>query len=89
MLARHAFSDVIVRHDERPRIAHFFVAAGVVAVPVGVEHKFDRLVTQQFERGKNLGIDRRILVVNDKQRIVPNRDTDVATGTEQHVGGRR
>ena len=40
---RHADPDIVMRHDDGPRLAEIFVSAAVVKMPVRVDQEFDRL----------------------------------------------
>ena len=89
LFCRHALSDIVMRHNQRAGFTHILIAAGVIAVPVGVQHKLDRLVTDLLERREYLRADRRVLIVDDEQRIFADGYTNIATCTEQDVSRRR
>ena len=68
--------------DGRPFLAQVLVAAGVVAMPMGVDDEADRLVAQLPDGGENLLAERRELIVDQIHAIRPGRHPDVAAGPE-------
>ncbi len=85
LIDAHPLADVLVRDDQRARLAEVLVAARVVAVPVGVEHEADRPVADLRDRGHDLLGQRRVLVVDQEDAVRAGRDADVATPAHQHV----
>ena len=81
----HPAADVVVGHDQRAGLAEVLVAAGVVAVPVGVHHEPDRLRGHGPNGGQDLLGQRGELIVDDEGAVIPHRKADVAALSEQHV----
>ena len=75
----------VVVGDDRRLGAEGRVAAGVVAVPVGVEHELELAGARALQRGADLVGERRELVVDDEDAVVARRDADVAARALQHV----
>ena len=85
----HAPADVVVREDRGAGLAEVLVAAGVIDVPVRVDHEAHRLGAQLRERLLDLGRQRRELVVDDDDAVLADRRADVAAGAGEHVDALR
>ena len=85
LLARKALAYIVLRHNQRARLAQINIAAGMVAMPMGVDHKADRLWRQQFDRRFNFRRQRRELVINQEYAVRPDRQAHIAAGTDEHI----
>jgi hypothetical protein len=85
LLAAHPLAHVVVRHDQRARLGEFFVAAGVVAVPVRIEDELNRLRGDRCNRSLDLWRERRVLIVDEEDRVRTDRKPQIATGSCHHV----
>ena len=75
---------VVVRDDHRSGLAVVLVAAGVIPVPVGVDHEAHRALRQLRHGRVDLVGERRELVVDDERAIVAHREADVAARPGEH-----
>jgi membrane associated rhomboid family serine protease len=82
--ARQPPPHVLVRHD-RGLARERGVAAGVVAVPMRVEHEAHGLVGNVFEGRPNLRRQRRELIVDDHDAVLADRHADVSALALEHV----
>jgi hypothetical protein len=91
LLHRHAHAHVVVSHDEGSRLPQVLVAAGVVAVPVGVEHEADRPVGERGGSGPDLVRQGRVLVVDEERpvRTESQRQVPAPAGDQRQAGGER
>jgi hypothetical protein len=80
----HPAPDIVLGHDQRPRLGHGLVPPGVIPVPVGVEHEAERLSGDLGNRLPDLGPERRELIVNDEHAVLAGGDPDVAAEPDQH-----
>ena len=85
LLGAHPGAHVVVRHDDDPCAGHVLIAAGMIAVPVGVHQEPDRLVGHGLDGGEDFGGERRVLVVHQEGGLIAHRERDVAARAEQHV----
>ena len=83
LLARHPGADVAVGDDHRAAAAHRLVAAGMVAMPVGVDDEADRIGIDGGDRGEDPVAHRRILIVDDDVAVGAVGQADIAAGAEQ------
>src|SRR6185437_2884676 len=81
-----ALAHVFLRDDGR-LLAEMRIAAGVVAMPVGVDHEFDRLVCDALECRLDFVGERQELIVNHDDAVVAHAGANVAAQTLQHVDG--
>ncbi len=89
LIGAHAVPDVVVGDDQGALAAQVLVAAGVIAVPVGVEHEADRPGLDRRHRRLDLLGQRRELIVDQEHSVLAGRDPDVAPLPDQHVDARR
>ena len=75
--------------DDGRGLAKILVAAGVVEVPVRIEHELHRLVGDALESGPDLFGQRCVLVVDDEDSIISGAHADVAAHALQHVNRSR
>jgi hypothetical protein len=85
LLGAHPRAHVVVRHDPRAGLAEILVAAGVIAVPVGVDHEPHRLIGDLTERGEDPVGERRVLIVHQNHAVLAHRDADVPARALEHV----
>ena len=85
LLHTHPLAYVVVRHDERARLAQVLVPASMVTVPMRVEHEPDRAVSELAYRSDDAFGQRRVLVVDEKNAVGPGRDPNVPSTTDEHV----
>ena len=71
--------------DHHPHAAEVFIAAGVVAVDVGVDKEADLAVTEGAYGGHDLVRQGCELVVDHDHAIFPDGQADVATGAFQVI----
>ena len=88
LVAAHAATHVLVRHDDGAAIGHVLVAARVVAVPVSVDHEPYRLRCDGRDRGLDPVSERRVLVIDDEGVVLANGEPDVSARTLEHVDAR-
>ncbi len=84
LLFAHPLAHVLVGHDQCPGAAQVLVAARVVEVPVRVEHEADRSVVDGLHRRPDLVGQGRVLVVDEKDAVLPRRDAHVAPRADEH-----
>jgi hypothetical protein len=75
-----ALADVLLGDDDRAGGRERRVAAGVVHVPMRVDHEAHRLLRQRAQRHLQLGRHRLDLVVDDEEAVVTDGRGDVAAG---------
>ena len=78
LLDAHPPAHVVVREDQRPRRAEVLVSAGVVAVPVRVEHKTYRPIAYRADRRNDRVGQRRVLVIDQEYAVGADRYGHVA-----------
>jgi hypothetical protein len=61
------------------------VAAGVIAMEMGIDHIFDRQRRELLDRGLDLVVERRELGVHHDDAVGAHRDGDVAALAREHV----
>ena len=71
--------------DDRCFWSKNFVPAGVISMPVGIENEAQLLITDSFECGPDLIGERRILIVDNQNAVVADRNTDIAARSLEHV----
>ena len=79
-----ALAHVVLR-DDRRFLLEECVAAGVVAVIVGVDDEADRLVGNALERSLDLLGQGSVFVVDHDDAVVTHRRADVSARSLQHV----
>jgi hypothetical protein len=67
-----------VRNDHGAGLAERLVAAGVIAVPVSVDYVFDVTAARATHGREDLGVERRVLGVDEHGAIRPDRQANVA-----------
>jgi len=72
-------------HYQGAGFTEVLVAAGVVAVPMGVEDETNRPLVDSLDRRPDLVGQRRVLIVDQKDPVSACRDGDVAAGALEHV----
>jgi hypothetical protein len=82
---REPLPHVVVRDDERASFAVILVAAGVVEMPMRVQHESNGLRRERRDRGLDLRRERRVFVVDQKDRVFTHRQAHVAAGAGEHV----
>ena len=85
LVGRHPLADVFVREDQRAGLAHVLVAAGVIEVPVRVEHEPHGLRRDRLDGGEDLRRQRRELVVDDERRVIADDEPNVPARADEHV----
>ena len=85
LLDAHPFAHILVGDEDGAGLPHVFVAADVVAVPVRVDHEADRLVADRSDGGQDFLGQRGILIVDEEDTVVSDRDADVAATPDEHV----
>ena len=78
--------DIVLRDDDGAVLLEAFVAAGVVAVEVRVDHVLDRQRRDCLDRGLDLVVQRRELAVHHDDAVGADRDGDVAALALQPIG---
>jgi hypothetical protein len=73
-----------MRQNHRAPFAEALVAAGMVAMPMRVDHEADRIRIDGAHRGENLVGQRRELVVHQRISVLAIGQADIAAGSEQH-----
>src|SRR5229473_3186996 len=68
-----------------PALPRFSLPPDVVAMPVRVHEKPDRLFRDRLHRGHDLGRERCELVVDQKHAVLASRNADVPAFAFQHV----
>ena len=79
-----AIADMVMGHNEDTGLAEILVAAGMIAMPVGVDHIFHRFGTKILHGGVDLAGQRGKLVVDQHSAIGTIRNADIAAGAEQY-----
>ena len=80
----HAREHVVVRDDDGAGFAERLVAAGMVEVPVRVDHVLDVAAAGRAHGRENLGVQRRELRVDEHGAVGARRQRDVAAFADQH-----
>ena len=75
--------------DDGAGISEGLVAAGMVAVPVGVDQKFHGRIGQFADGRHDPVAERRELIVDEKRAVLTHRNTQIAAGSNHHVDARR
>lgn len=75
--------------DDGAGIAEGLVAAGMVAVPVGVDQKFHRRIGQLADGRHDLAAERSELIVNEESAVLAYRNAEIPAGSNHHVDTRR
>jgi hypothetical protein len=73
-----------MRDDHRAGLAQRLVAAGVVAVPVSVDDVLDVAAARAAHGREDLGVERRVLRVDEHGPIRTGRQPDIAAVAHQH-----
>ena len=73
---RQAVAQLLARDDDGAHLAEVLVAAGVIAVHVGVDDELDRLRRQALDRGGDLVAERRELRVDHEYAIRAEQHAD-------------
>ncbi len=82
---RKALPDVDLGDNLGAVLGKRLVAAGVVAVKMGVDEIFDRLVRDRRDRGLDLVMQRREFAVDHDDAVFCNGDRDIAALAFQHI----
>lgn len=80
---------IVVRDDDRASAGKRLVAARMIAVPVGVENEFDRLVGDLRDRSHDLLRQGGELIVDDERAVGTDGKADIPAGPFKHVDARR
>ena len=84
LLAHQPGTDIVVG-DDRSFDAEHLVAAGVVAVKMGIEEEFELAFAETLKLGADLVGQRGEFVVDHQEAVRTGRDTDIAALTADHV----
>ena len=71
-------------HDHRTATPKILVPAGVIEMPVGVDHEADRVGVERRDCRRDLVGERRELVVDDDVAVLAVGQANIAAGAEQH-----
>ena len=83
LLHRHPDADIVVGDDHRAGAAEILVPAGMIAMPVGVDHEADRIGIERAHRRDDPLGRRRILVVDQDVAVGAVGEADIAAAAEQ------
>src|SRR5215210_4683216 len=72
---------------DRSFLAELRIAARVIAVPVSVKDEFELSFAEGFQCCANLIGERCELIVNDKNAVSADRDSDITARALQHIDG--
>ena len=89
LLAGQALAHILMRHDDAPGLAEVFVAAGMVAVPVGVQYELYWLVGQCLDGRIDLRRHWGVLVVDHEHGIIADGQAEITACAKHHVRGWR
>ena len=84
-LRRHPLPNIVVGDDQRTGLAQVRIAPGMVEVPVRVQNELHRFAAELCDRRLDLRRQRRELVVDHEDRIVTDRQAQVAAFANHHV----
>lgn len=82
---REEFRRLRALRDDGRFFAKDGIAAGVVAVPVCVEHEFQIAAVQPFECSFDFVRERRELIIDDEDSVRARRHTNIAAAAFEHI----